>query len=414
MPNERDTSPISIVRILTRLNIGGPSIHVALLCAHLDPERFSTCLVAGQPDAQEGDLSELVHGPGVRVIRVNTLHRSIHPWADLVSWCRLLRILWTERPRLIHTHMAKAGTLGRLAGILYNGVGPGRTPQTRARLVHTFHGHVLDGYFPRWRSHIFMRIERWLARRTDCLIAVSQTVRNELLAKGIGRSDQWRVVPLGLELSGLSQLAFSNGSSPIRCGMVGRLVPIKNPQLFLHALARLRRQQPALSVSGVIVGDGPLRDALEREAQQSGLRDLVQFTGWQRNVARVYEGLDVVCLTSWNEGTPVSLIEAMAAGRAVIAAAVGGVPDLLEGDDHEPPAPIVAGTFRVTERGVLVRPGDAHGLAAALAEVAGNPTLRAELGQRGRAHVMQRFRYERLLEDMTALYEALESGRQRS
>jgi len=311
-----------------------------------------------------------------------------------------------ERPHILHTHMAKAGALGRLAGILYNRFGHGRRPGQRAMLIHTFHGHVLEGYFSPRLAKIFLLIERWLARRTDLLIAVSPTIQEELIDKGIGRPGQWRVIPLGLDLSALAQLPLPNGASPVRIGMVGRLVPIKHPRLFLQAMAHLIRHTPEPSVRGVMVGDGPLRPALECEAKQLGLDRVVRFTGWQRDLRSVYEGLDVVCLTSWNEGTPVALIEAMAAGRAVVATDVGGVRDVLDGQIRKN-EPIALGTFRRTTHGILVRPGDVEGLASALRTVATDPALRRTLGEVARPHVLSRFSADRLLRDITTLYDAL-------
>lgn len=403
--------PLKIVRIVTRLNIGGPAIHVALLSTKLDPARFSTRLIAGEPDPAEGDLSELLQGAQTAPIHVKTLVRPVRPWADLVSLVRLIRIVWRERPHILHTHMAKAGTLGRMAGMLYNRICPGRRPGARAVLIHTFHGHVLEGYFAPWVSRVFLAIERWLARRTDCLIAVSRSVRDELVQKGVGRQDQWRVIPLGLDLSALARLSAPNGTSPVRVGMVGRLVPIKNPRLFLEALHRLVRQTSERPVSGVIVGDGPLRGDLEREVKRLGLEGLVRFMGWQHDPRAIYEGIAVACLTSWNEGTPVALIEAMAAGRAVVATDVGGVRDLLGEGSDAPPEPISPGAFRLTARGILVRPGDADGLAAALRRVATDATLRDELARAARAHVLQQFNHERLLRDITALYDSMPTGR---
>lgn len=396
--------PIKILRVVTRLNIGGPSIHTTLLSTRLNPCRFVTCLVVGEPEAEEGDLSELVRGPQTRVIRVATLRRPIRPWTDLVALVRLLGIVWQERPHILHTHMAKAGALGRLAGLLYNRLGPGRRPGRRAILIHTFHGHVLEAYFPRWLSRLFVTIERWLARRTDCLIAVSPAIQHELSGKGIGRAEQWRVIPLGLDLEGFAQMPLPDGAGPLRCGMIGRLVPIKNPALFLQALARITPH--AMGLEGLIVGDGPLRQGLEQDVKRLGLERLVRFTGWQRDVCAVYAGLDVACLTSWNEGTPVSLIEAMAAGRAVVATDVGGIRDVLAGamDARTPMSP---GQFLVASRGILVRPGDLEGFASALQRLASDAPLRRTLGEAGRAYALAHFTHQRLLQDVTALYESL-------
>ena len=398
------TRPVKIVRVITRLNIGGPAIHASLLSSELDPARFSTCLVIGEPDAGEGSLSDLVEGRGLRVIRLKRLRRPINPLADATVFVQLLRLLWSERPQILHTHMAKAGTLGRLAGLVYNRVGPGRSASARLCLLHTFHGHVLEGYFSPRLSRFFVTIERWLARRTDGLIAVSPSIRDELLAKRIGRPSQWRVIPLGFDLSAFTQVPPPPEREVVRFGLVGRLVPIKNPSLFLQALRQLIQEQRRPSVCGLIVGDGPLRSRLQQEAERLGVDGLVRFTGWRRDLASVYAELDATCLTSWNEGTPVALIEAMAAGRPVIATDVGGVRDLL-GDGSDPREAVAPGSFRIVSRGLLIRPGDVEGLAAALQRVTQDPALRRTLGAAGRQHVLNAFNHQRLLSEMSALYE---------
>jgi glycosyltransferase involved in cell wall biosynthesis/4-amino-4-deoxy-L-arabinose transferase-like glycosyltransferase len=403
---DRDArAPATVVRVLTRLNIGGPSVHAALLSTRLDAARFRTCLVVGRPDPDEGDLTGQAEG-AARLVRLPHLRRAIHPWRDLRAFASLVRLLWRERPRIVHTHMAKAGALGRLAGFLYNAVGPGRRRGARAALIHTFHGHVLEGYFPAWASQAFVIIERILAARTDVLIAVSPAIRDDLLRRGIGRPAQWRVIPLGLDLTALGRLPVPHGARPMRCGLVGRLVPIKHPSLFLRALDGLCRQDGANPVSGLIVGDGPLRQSLEQETRRLGLERIVRFAGWERDLASIYGQLEVACLTSWNEGTPVALIEAMAAGRAVVATDVGGVRDLLAenggGQGMAEPAP---GSFRIAARGVLVRPGDAEGFSAALARLASDAELRHALGAAGRAYVLRAFDADRLVREITQLYD---------
>lgn len=395
-----------IVRIVTRMNIGGPSTHVALLTNRLDPARFSSCLVTGRPAAGEGDRRPWVEKGPARVIAMDCLQRPMHPWRDVLSFSRILRILWKEQPDLIHTHMAKAGFLGRTSGWLYNRIGPGRRSGRRAVLVHTFHGHVLEGYFPRWASALITRVERWLARRTDCLIAVSPAIRDVLIRKGVGRREQWRVVPLGLELSGLRDLAAPDGGEVLRCGLVGRLVPIKNPSLFLEALRRLNQNGARGRVEAKIFGDGPLRGGMEAQALKWGLGGRVSFAGWRQDPLSCYRELDVVCLTSWNEGTPLSLIEAMAAGRVVVASDVGGVRDLL-GPVAERSPEIPAGGFQAAERGLLFRAGDSQGLAAALQALAEEPSLRRRIGDSGRAYVLKNFSHERLLGEISSLYTEL-------
>ncbi|MBI4596994.1 MAG: glycosyltransferase [Candidatus Omnitrophica bacterium] len=402
-------SSVTIVRMLTRLNIGGPALHAAVLCNRLDARRYRTCLVIGRPDPSEGDLRGLIHDAAAQVVQIDSLRRDIRLWADLRSWLRLVTILQRTRPAIIHTHMAKAGTLGRLAGWWYNHWGAGRRKAHRAILIHTFHGHVLEGYFSPWKTRLFLAIERWLARRTDCLIAVSPTVKRELHALGIGSAAQWRVIPVGLALSHLAQMPLPNGAAALRFGLIGRLVPIKHPSLFLEVMERLARQPSLGQVQGLIVGDGPLRRSLEEESQRRGLAPMVRFTGWQRDLPSVYGGIEVACLTSQNEGTPVALIEAMAAGRAVVATRVGGVPDLLE-EDPESDGEVAPGTCRVTPRGILVGPGDAEGFARALTMLVEDAPLRRRLGESARAYVAQRFDQDRLVRDIEALYEELLKG----
>ncbi len=394
--------PMKIVRVVTRMNIGGPARHVAILTNELDPAQFRTCLVMGTADPGEGELSGLVEGRHARVIRLPGLRRSLRPWQDLLTLVRLLKIVWRERPQVLHTHMAKAGVLGRVAAWAYNHLGPGRAPGRRVTVLHTFHGHVLEGYFSPASNRFFIGVERRLARISDRLIAVSPAVRHELLALGIGREAQWRVVPLGLHLEAFAALALPVPGETVRFGLVGRLVPIKDPELFVEGLRRAWAQRPSAS-EGVVVGDGPLRGAVEAQIAAQGLADVVRCIGWQHELPAVYAGLDVVCVTSRNEGTPVALIEAMAAGRAVIGTAVGGVPDLLE----DAPGPIPSGGVRVTGRGVLVNAGDADGVAGAMLLLASDPALRERLGRAARAHVLERYSHERLVRDLAGLYREL-------
>jgi len=399
---------LKVVRIVTRMNVGGPSTHIRLL-HQLDPRRFRTCLVVGRPETAEGDRAGWVQDGANRVIRIGSLRRSIRPLLDLLALAQILRILWRERPEILHTHMAKAGTLGRLAGWLYNRVGPGRTPGRCAVLVHTFHGHVLEGYFPRWISHLFTCWERWLAARTDCLIAVSPAIRRDLLERGVGRNEQWRVVPVGLDLTALKPLPPANGARSVRCGLVGRLVPIKNPQLFLDAVERVVRRSPAPALRAAVIGDGPLRPQMEAAVRARRLGESFSFTGWCDDLASCYRELDVVCLTSWNEGTPLSVIEGMAAGRAAVASDVGGVRDLLE-PPPGCPAELAPGQHQICRRGILFRAGDAEGLAGALVRLIEEPSLRHDLGQAGRAYALEQFAHPRLMEEISGLYERLSSS----
>ena len=393
---------VKIVRVITRLNIGGPAQQAILLTRRLQGAAVQSLLVTGKPEPGEGDLSDLLGPSAGRRVIIPELRRPIRPWQDLAALVKLMRLLQRERPAILHTHMAKAGTLGRVAGFFYNRLGAGRRPGQRVSLIHTFHGHVLEGYFPGWLSQVFLGIERWLAAGTDILIAISPALQQELLGKGIGRPEQWRLVPLGFDLSALLQLPPPPERTPVRIGFVGRLVPIKNPALFLTAIARLVRGSP-VPVEAFVIGDGPLRPSLERDVAAGGLAPHVRFLGWQRDLPRLYEALDVVCLTSDNEGTPVAVIEALAAARGVVATDVGGVRDVLDGADGAPAA-IPAGGFQEARHGVLVRAGDAGGLAAALRHLTESPSRRRTLGLAGRRAVSRAFDDARLIADLSAVY----------
>ncbi len=396
-----------ILRIVTRMNIGGPARHVAILSGALNQDGWRTVVAAGAPSAHEGDFSGLLDR-SVAQVRLPGLQREIRPLGDLAAWWRLVRLVRREQPDVLHTHMAKAGMLGRLAGLWVNALG---RPRGRRKivLIHTFHGHVLSGYFGRAHTWLFTRLERWLAARTDLLIAISPSVRDDLLRLGIGEPSKIRVIPLGLNLDGFfavedatqafrQELGVAPGAPLI--GIIGRLVPIKQHELFLEAAGLLLRRRP--DARFVIIGDGERRAELEALARQRGLEGAVRFTGWRADLAAIYADLDCVCLTSRNEGTPVSAIEAMAAGRPVVATAVGGVPDLL--------GPIVdhGQDCDVAERGVLVQlHAGAQGVAAAVERVLADAPLRQRLAVAGRMHAAGSLTGDRLVRDTAQLYHAL-------
>lgn len=399
---------IRVLRVVTRLNIGGPTHHVRLLSVGLPRARFQTLVVAGHPSPEEGDLtSELKRQ--AHVIVIPQLGRALHPWRDAVAWWKLLVIAVRFQPDIVHTHMAKAGALGRVAAWMLNLLRRLRR-RVRCRVIHTFHGHVLDGYFSSAVAKAFVWCERWLARRSDRLIAVNETVKHQLLEFRIGRAEQIVTIPLGLSLEPLLSLsgrpAATVGSpAPWRIGMVGRLVPVKNHELFFQALRAFGAAAPERSWSALIVGDGPLRPRLERTAEALGLNGRVQFCGWQNALDSVYNGVHVVCLTSKNEGTPVALIESLAAGRPVIATDVGGVGELL-GAYCPPDQPFV-----VAPRGMVVRPDDADALAQALAWAERHRAEHQHTADQGRAHVRTQFSAQRLVSDMDLFYQQVMARR---
>jgi glycosyltransferase involved in cell wall biosynthesis len=376
-----------VLRLFSRLNVGGPSIHVILLTAGLSEKGYETRLVVGHESLREGNFFDLAAKKGITCIQMDGLGREIRPLSDFRSLWRLYRMIRAYRPAIVHTHTAKAGVLGRVAAHLAG------VPV----VVHTFHGHVLRGYFGPLKTAFFRRLEAALSSWSDALIAVSEAVKDDLLALRVAPGPKVRVIPLGLELEPLSgslprgALRRESGVSseaPL-VGMVGRLAPIKDVPTFLKAAVLIHEARPEARFA--IVGDGEERDLLEREAERLGLAEVVHFHGWHKDMRGVYGDLDVVVNSSLNEGTPVALIEALAAGRPVVATRVGGTPDLLgEG-----------------LRGTLVPSGHPEALAQAILEILRSrapETARAEAGQR---YVLARHSVDRLLTDMDGLYREL-------
>ena len=313
MSSDHSTTPISVVRVITRLNIGGPSIQATRLTNALDRDGFHTTLIHGRLGDGEGDMSYLI-APGSHAIHVPTLCRPLSPLNDVRTLFRLYGEIKRARPLIVHTHMAKAGLLGRLAAALYNAM---RGPAPRARVVHTYHGHVLEGYFSPLMTSIFIGLERLLARASDRIIAISPAIERDLRDTfQIGRADQYRIVPLGFDLSEFAAvddhargearrvLQLPAGADVV--STVGRLTAIKQHRLFLDAVRDAAQTRPKLIA--LIAGDGELRAELEGYARELGIADRVRFLGWRRDLATIYAATDVFLLTSRNEGTPVALI----------------------------------------------------------------------------------------------------------
>jgi glycosyltransferase involved in cell wall biosynthesis len=430
---------IKILRVIARLNIGGPAIHTILLSRHMESLGYETILVTGQVGPEEGDMRYLAEVEGVKPITISRLGRRLLPFSDLMAFVRILRLLFSWRPQIVHTHTAKAGAVGRMAAAVYNKVqgvrqraqglirrmlsGGGTKErkrsgtQDRCIVVHTFHGHVLQGYFSSFKSKYFKLIERILAKFTDAIVVVGEQQKDELSTKfGIGRPEQYRVILLGFNLNLFAQgpsgkgklrahLGFAKNSYSL-VGIVGRLTPIKNHRFFLEAVHLVATKKGNTRARFLVVGDGELRGDLEELTEKLSLTNRVVFTGWLRDLESLYADLDVLALTSNNEGTPVAVIEAMAAGLPVIATDVGGVRELIsERGKHT--AELGRGKFEICERGVLVRRGEIEGFAEGLQYLLDRPEVRTEMGLRGRQYATQRHSAERLVSDMDKLYQSL-------
>lgn len=406
---------MKILRIIARLNVGGPARHVIWLTAGLQSAGYETLLVAGVVPPGEDDMSYVATAAGVTPFVISEMSREISLKDALTTW-KLFRLMLRERPDLVHTHTAKAGTVGRTAGLMYRWLTPAvliGKPRS-CRFVHTYHGHVFHSYYGGLKTRLFLTIERWLARLgTDRIVVVSEQQRREIHERfRVGRREQFAVIPLGIDLGAyanwqarrpVARARLKADCNDVLIGIVGRLTEIKNHQLFLQAAALLKKPVGS-SARFVIIGDGNLRGELEAQAQALGVNDEVSFLGNRNDPEDFYPALDIVALTSLNEGTPLTLIEAMANARPVIATAVGGVVDLLgstvSGNDQP-------GGYAICERGVLVQSGDAEGFARGLARLIGDPGLRGDLGRTGLEFVARNYAKERLLADIAELYREL-------
>ncbi len=380
---------IKIVRIITRLNIGGPAIHTILLSSELNKGGYRDILICGEVSRSEGDMAYLAKSKGVAPIFVSDLGRDISLRKDWRAFLKILSIMRREKPDIVHTHTAKAGTIGRLAA-LFAGV---------PIKVHTFHGHVFDGYFTPIKAKMFVLIEKFLALFTDRVVVVSDEVKNDIVTKlKVASQSKSVVIPLGLELENFLHCEDKKGAfrkklglsdDTLLVGIIGRLVPIKNHRMFLDAARQILSKRPDLKVKFVIIGDGELSDYLRKYAKKEALDKDVRFTGWVDDLSAVYADLDIIALTSLNEGTPVSLIEAMASARPVVATAVGGVVDLVK-DGYN---------------GLLARTDDAEDFSFKLLRLLENKNMRAEFGTCGHELVREKYSKSRLVKDIKNLYE---------
>jgi glycosyltransferase involved in cell wall biosynthesis len=385
------------MRIIARLNVGGPAHHVCLLTGRMDPERFDSVLVFGSLGSGEASFEPLAKRYGARLLRVPALRPEISPLQDACALIALVRLMRRLRPHIVETHTAKAGVIGRLAARLALG--------RRAIVLHTYHGHVLHGYFGPRTTRAFRVVESAMAHLSDALIAVSSATVDELVTMNVAPHDKFHTVALGLELEPFLDSEGKNRDvARERLGVnrdevlalyVGRLVRVKRVDVLLRAIAEARARGVAVRLA--VAGDGDERPRLEVLASSLGLDRAVDFLGFRTDLAELVEASDLAVLSSDNEGTPVAIIEAAAGGRPAVATAVGGVADIV-----------------TAETGRLVPPGDINAFATALCEMAHDPQTVARMGVRARAHVREAYAVDRLLRDMDRLYAGLLSRRSRS
>ncbi len=404
-----------ILRIINRFNLGGPTHNAAYLSRYL-PDDFETLLVGGGQGATEEGSHHILDAMGVKPLILPEMQREVAPWQDRGAYRRIKELIQKFQPDIVHTHAAKAGAVGRLAASKL-GV---------KAIVHTFHGHVFHSYFGPMRTALYKNVERFLASRSSRIVAISDRQKEELVEEHrICPADKVTVIPLGFDLSrfqedqqikrALFRRVYGLADDEMAVGIVGRLVPIKNHDLFLEAIATVS-QRSGRKLRAFIVGDGEERERLQRRASDLGLSIVsgpvfnghgfghgvvngraavapatITFTSWIKEIDIVNAGLDIVMLTSLNEGTPVSLIEAQAANRPIVTTRVGGIENV-----------VVPG-----RTALLAESGDLDGLTACLQELLDNAPLRQSMGDSGWDHVRDRYHYTRLVNDTADLYRSL-------
>jgi glycosyltransferase involved in cell wall biosynthesis len=388
---------VKIVHVIARLNVGGPARNVTLLNAQLGARGHQTLLVHGALAPGEAALELPERVRAIPMLFDERLGRSVSPLNDLAALGSMLRVLKREHPDVVHTHTAKAGAIGRIAVAMYNAMRPAKA---RCAVVHTFHGHVLEGYFSPAMNRVVRVVERQLARLADRIVTISDRQRHDIVERfRVAPAEKTVTVPIDLDVADLFALPPPEGgpdaARDVVVGYLGRLVPIKDVGTLLRAFAQARSRHPHMRL--IIGGDGPERPALERLSAELGVAAYVTFAGWIADLPAFYSSIDILALSSLNEGTPVSLFEAMAAARPVVATSVGGVPDVVEDG--------------VT--GVLTAARAVTAFADALECFARSPERRAAIGAAGRRFVLTHYGDDRLIDLMEQTYaEAVTEKRQ--
>ena len=384
-----------VLRIINRLNLGGPTYNASYLSAHLAPE-FETMLVAGMKDDSEASSQYITQKLGLEPVYVKDMYREINPFKDRKAYIEIKRIIREFKPDIVHTHAAKSGAIGRLAAIA-EGV---------PLIYHTFHGHVFHSYFNPIKTQAFLQIERYLAKKSTKIIAISNKQKEELCNDfSIAPSSKFEIVPLGFDLDRFQENTvekrksfrkkYGLGDQDVAIGIIGRLVPIKNHAFFLDAFAKMKAKTNN-SVKAIIIGDGEIRSEIEGFAREKGLSISadkaegadVLFTSWIKEIDTALPGLDIVALSSLNEGTPVSLIEAQAAGVPIVSTKVGGIEDIVIEN----------------ETALLSSLDDIDLYANQLLKLTNDAALRASFSKKGYEHVKDKFSYQRLVRDVSNLY----------
>lgn len=388
-----------VLRILNRFNVGGPTYNAAYLTKYLAPE-FETILIGGDKEPDEESSSFMTDELGIKPIIIPEIKRSINFKQDKIAYQKIVDIIKEFNPDIVHTHASKAGAIGRLAAI----------NQKVPVIIHTFHGHVFHSYFGNLKTAFYKGIEKYLASRSTRVITISANQNKEITETyKIVSKNKTEVIPLGFDLSKfdknkdekrkLFREEWKIKDDEIAIGIVGRLAPIKNHELFLRSFAEVKKNT-SKKIKAIIVGDGMEKEFILDLISKLNLTDNTKnnlaesdviLTSWQKNIDIVNAGMDIIALTSKNEGTPVSLIEAQASSKVVIATNVGGVEDIIN----------------VNKTGLLAENNNLSDFSKKLNYLVENEQIRDKMSKLGLDYVKNKFHYSRLVEDMRLLYNRL-------
>lgn len=389
---------IKVLRIINRFNLGGPTYNVAYLTRYMSAD-YETLLVGGAKDASEESSDFILDNLGLKPVIVEEMMREIDLKNDYTAYKKLKKIIKEFKPDIVHTHASKAGTLGRLAAVSC------KVPV----IVHTFHGHVFHSYFGKLKTTFYKNIERYLAKKSTAIIAISEIQKQELVnTHRICPAEKTHVIPLGFDLSRfhenpdqkrkLFREKYVLKDDEIVISIIGRLVPVKNHELFLESL-KIVSEKTSRKLRALIIGDGESRSAIESKASELGIKygsgekneSFLIFTSWIKEIDVALAGSDIIVLTSFNEGTPVSLIEAQAAGKPIVSTNVGGIENV-----------VIPGTTAF-----LAENNDPLKFAELVLRLTENDQLRNTMSEKGWQHVKEKFHYTRLVSDMEKLYKKL-------
>ena len=380
-PSVNENTRIRVLRIIARMNVGGPAVQITTLMRGLDPSQFNHKLITGYCQDEEIDYLE-TSAKDVLAERVSGLGRGVHLFSDLVAIIRIIKVIRKFKPHIVHTHTSKAGALGRIASILSG---------HKSKRVHTFHGHLLHGYFSVNKTKLYMYLEKFFALMTDRFVCVGNKVRDDLIYAGIAKLNKFIVFPPGVETPPTYERVLAANQlsllpNKIYCLFLGRITKIKRPDRLLDVSLILKNNN--VDVTFLVAGGGDLFEEVKKRSEKSNLP--VVFLGWQHNLAALFSVADILVMTSDNEGTPLSVIQAQLAGVPVVSTDVGSTSEILMNG--------------VSAYLASLEPAD---IAKKIEFLVKNPLERITMGQMGKAFALEKFSPERLVTDHANLYKSL-------